>query len=45
MHAGLGCRRIEDELGLTVFLQDGVVVADYDRAVGIAVGRDPQPEE
>ena len=45
MHASLGRRRIEDELCLAVLLQDGIVVADYDRAVGIPVGRDPQPEE
>jgi len=45
MYAGLRRRRIEDKLGLTVFLQYGVVMADYDRAVGIPVGCDPQTEE
>ncbi len=44
MHAGFRRRRIEDKLRLPVFLQDGIVVAYYDRAVRIAVGRDPQPK-
>ena len=44
MHAGFRRRRIEDKLSLPVFLQYGIVMADHNRSIGIAIGRDPQPK-
>ena len=38
--AGLCCGRIEDELGLAVFLLNGVVAVDGELAEGLAIGRD-----
>lgn len=43
--AALWRRRVEDELGLAVLLQDGVIVSDHDRTVGIAVCPDSKTEE
>jgi len=38
--AGLCCGRIEDELGLAIFLLNGVVAVDGELAEGLAIGRD-----
>jgi len=45
VHTGLGSRRIEDELGFAVLLQDGIVVADHDRAIRISIRRDPHSKK
>ncbi len=38
MHAGFGPGRVEDELRLPVFLENGVVAIHYDRTVSVPVG-------
>lgn len=45
VHAGLGRRRIKNELCLSILLQHGVVMADYNGTIGIAVRSDTEPEQ
>jgi hypothetical protein len=41
VHAGLWLRRIEDELSLSVLLEDCVVMVHRDRSEGISIGGNP----
>src|SRR5579862_2765189 len=44
MDAGIRLRRVEDELCLTVLLQNGVIVIHGDRSVRVSVGCSPYAE-
>ncbi len=44
-HAGLRLRWIEDELGLPILLQNGIVMIHRYRAVGVPIGRGADSED
>jgi len=44
VHTGFGLRRIKGQRGLSVLLQHGVIVIDYDRTISISMGRGSEPE-
>lgn len=45
MYTHFGCRRIEDELGLAIFLRYRIVAGNDDRAIWIPIRGQAEPKD